>query len=154
MVANNNDLGLNANAVATDGLDVAGTIDGTVATGEGQRLTGAGVASGMILEITGGSTGKRGVVEFSNGFSGKLDSLLASFLSSTGSITAKTDSLDATIESIAEQRIALTKRVDAIEARYRSQFVALDVLLGRLNVTSDYLQQQLDSLPDINALRK
>ncbi|MCK5335626.1 MAG: flagellar filament capping protein FliD, partial [Gammaproteobacteria bacterium] len=154
VVANNNDLGLNANAVATDGLDVAGTIDGTVATGEGQRLTGAGVASGMILEITGGSTGKRGVVEFSNGFSGKLDSLLGGFLSSTGSITAKTDSLDATIESIAEQRIALTKRVDAIEARYRSQFVALDVLLGRLNVTSDYLQQQLDSLPDINALRK
>ncbi|MCK4709674.1 MAG: flagellar filament capping protein FliD, partial [Gammaproteobacteria bacterium] len=132
-----------------DGLDVAGTIGGRTATGEGQQLTGTGVAAGLVLEITGGSTGNRGVIEFSNGFSGKLDSLLSGFLSSTGTITAKTNSLDATIVSIAEQRIALTKRVDAVEARYRSQFVALDVLLGRLNVTSNYLQQQLDSLPKI-----
>lgn len=151
---NNNDLGFNANAVVTDGLDVAGTINGITATGEGQLLTGSGVALGLVLEITGGTTGNRGVVEFSNGFSGKLDALLAGFLSSTGSITAKTNSLDAAIESIAEQRITLTKRVDAIEKRYRSQFVALDVLLGRLNVTSSYLTQQLESLPDINALRK
>lgn len=151
---NNNDLGFNANAVVADGLDVAGTINGVTATGEGQQLTGSGVALGLVLEITGGTTGNRGVVEFSNGFSGKLDALLAGFLSSTGSITAKTNSLDAAIESIAEQRITLTQRVDAIEKRYRSQFVALDVLLGRLNVTSTYLTQQLESLPDINALRK
>jgi flagellar hook-associated protein 2 len=154
VVANNNALGLNANAVATDGLDVAGTINGVTATGDGQLLTGSGVALGLVLEITGGTTGNRGVVEFSNGFSGKLDALLGGFLSSTGSITAKTNSLDAAIESIAEQRRALTQSVDAIEKRYRSQFVALDVLLGRLNVTSTYLTQQLESLPDINALRK
>lgn len=154
VIANNNDLGLNANAVATDGLDVAGTIDGTTATGEGQLLTGAGVASGLVLEITGNTTGNRGVIEFSNGFSGKLDALLGSFLSSTGSITAKTNSLNAAIESIAEQRISLDERVDAIEKRFRAQFVALDVLLGRLNVTSSFLTQQLEALPDINALRK
>lgn len=154
VVANNNDLGFNANSVITDGVDVAGTIDGTTATGNGQQLTGAGVASGMVLDITGGSTGNRGVIEFSNGFSGKLDALLNSFLSAEGTITAKTNSLTAAIESISEQRISLAQRVDAIEKRYRSQFVALDVLLGRLNVTSDYLAQQLDSLPDINSLRK
>lgn len=149
IVSNNNDLGFNTNAVVTAGLDVAGTINGTTATGSGQQLTGIGPASGMVLEITGGSTGNRGVINFSEGFSGQLDSLLSGFLSSDGLITAKTNSLDTAIKNIADQRITLTKRVSAIEDRYRSQFVALDVLLGRLNVTSDYLQQQLDSLPGI-----
>ena len=150
VVANNNDLGFNANAVATDGLDVAGLIDGSLATGSGQLLTGAGTTSGLVIEITGGSTGNRGVVNFSKGYSGRLDSLLSNFLSDDGLITAKTNSLDSEIESIAESRVALIKRVDAVEARFRSQFVALDVLLGQLNVTSNYLQQQLDSLPKID----
>ena len=149
VVANNSSLGFNGNAVANDGLDVAGTIDGSLATGKGLLLTGSGSASGLVLEIAGGETGNRGVIEFSKGFSGKLDALLGSFLSTTGSITAKTDSLGAKIEDIAEQRKALTKRVDAIESRYRSQFVALDVLLGQLNVTSDYLSRQLDNIPKI-----
>lgn len=151
VVANNSDLGLNANAVATAGLDVAGTIDGTLATGNGQQLTGAGTTSGIVLEITGGTTGNRGVVNFSKGFSGRLDSLLTNFLSEDGLITAKTNSLDSEIENLAEQRQALIKRVEAVETRYRSQFVALDVLLGQLNVTSNYLQQQLDSLPKLNS---
>jgi len=151
VVANNNDLGLNANAVATDGLDVAGTINGTTATGAGQILSGIGTTSGMSIEITGGSTGSRGVINFSKGFSGRLDSLLNNFLASDGLITAKTNSLDSEIESISDQRATLLKRVDAIEARYRSQFVALDVLLGQLNVTSSYLTQQLDSLPKIQS---
>ena len=149
IITNNDSLGFNAGAVSTDGLDVAGTINGSSATGSGQQLTGIGSASGMVLEITGGTTGNRGAINFSKGFSGHLDSLLSNFLSSDGLITAKTDSLDAEIENISEQRLALVKRVDAIEARYRSQFVALDVLLGRLNVTSDYLQQQLESLPGV-----
>ncbi|MDH5426061.1 MAG: flagellar filament capping protein FliD [Gammaproteobacteria bacterium] len=153
VVANNSTLGLNANAVATDGLDVSGTIDGTLASGKGRQLTGAGAASGLILEITGGSPGNRGVIDFSKGFSGKLDALLGGLLSSSGSITAKTQSLDAKIEDISEQRKALLKRVEAIETRYRSQFVALDVLMGKLNVTSSYLQQQLDALPDIQVKR-
>jgi len=153
VVANNNSLGLNANAVATDGLDIEGLINGSLATGEGQQLTGLGAASGMVLEITGGSTGNRGVINFSKGYSGRLDSLLTNFLSDDGLISAKTNSLDSEIENITEQRQALIKRVEAVEARYRSQFVALDVLLGQLNVTSNYLQQQLESLPKIELNR-
>ena len=154
VVANNNTLGFNANAVATDGLDIEGLINGTLATGEGQQLTGIGGAtSGLVIEITSGSTGNRGVINFSKGYSGRLDSLLTNFLSDDGLISAKTNSLDSEIENITEQRQALIKRVEAVEARYRSQFVALDVLLGQLNVTSNYLQQQLESLPKIELNR-
>ncbi|MDH5392552.1 MAG: flagellar filament capping protein FliD [Gammaproteobacteria bacterium] len=149
IAANNASLGFDGSAAVTDGLDVSGTINGTVATGKGQQLTGSGVTAGMVLEITGGSTGGRGTVNFSKGFAGSLNSMLSEFLSSSGLITAKTNSLDATIENISEQRSALTKRVDSIEKRYRAQFVALDVLMGRLNVTSSYLSQQLASLPKI-----
>ncbi|MCW9004224.1 MAG: hypothetical protein OQK70_03100, partial [Gammaproteobacteria bacterium] len=53
------------------------------------------------------------------------------------------------IADIAEQRITLNKRVAAIETRYRAQFTALDALMGQLNTTSNFLQQQLDALPKI-----
>ncbi|MDH5517314.1 MAG: flagellar filament capping protein FliD [Gammaproteobacteria bacterium] len=154
IAANNSSLGFDASAVVTDGLDVSGTINGTVASGDGQRLTGSGVTAGMILEITGGTTGGRGTVNFSKGFAGSLNSMLGEFLSSSGLITAKTNSLDAQIDSITEKREALTKRVDAIEKRYRAQFVALDVLMGQLNVTSSYLSQQLNALPKIQVNNK
>ena len=36
-----------------------------------------------------------------------------------------------------------------IEARYRSQFSALDTLLGQLQSTSDWLTGQLDSLSNL-----
>jgi len=44
--------------------------------------------------------------------------------------------------------------VAAIEARYQKQFTALDVLMGQLNTTSNYLQQQLDALPKIEIRRR
>lgn len=149
--SNNDSLGFNGNAVITDGVDVEGLINGVLASGEGQRLTGAGAASGLVLDITGGTTGNRGTISFSKGYAGRLDALLSNFLSADGLLTSKTDSLDAKIEDIAAERENLYERVAAIEARYRSQFVALDVLIGQLNVTSDYLQRQIDSIPKVGA---
>lgn len=154
IAANNSTLGFDASAVATDGLDIEGTINGTQATGDGQFLTGTGLTADLVLEITGGDTGGRGTISFNKGFSGSLDAMLTEFLSTNGLITAKTNSLDAQIASISEQRVALAKKVDIIEKRYRAQFVALDVLMGRLNVTSSYLTQQLSSLPKIQVNNK
>ncbi len=154
VTSQNSDLGFTSNAVATDGTDVIGSIGGKVATGSGRFLTGSGDAAGLVLEITGSATGNRGSVTYSQGIASKLDSLLSVFQSSGGQLSTKTDSINQQIESIAEQRTTLLKRVADIEARYRKQFSSLDVLISQMNSTSNFLQQQLDSLPGVTRNRK
>ncbi|MCW9046474.1 MAG: flagellar filament capping protein FliD [Gammaproteobacteria bacterium] len=143
----NSSLGFISSGVSTEGTDVTGTIGGLPATGSGQFLTGTGSATGLQLEVTGNNVGNRGSVNFSRGLATKLNSLLTEFQAEDGQITAKTDSINNQIQSIAEDRLDLTKRVDAIEERYRKQFTALDILISQMNATSDFLQTQLDALP-------
>jgi flagellar hook-associated protein 2 len=143
-------LGLSTGATATTGVDVAGTIGSTLATGEGQVLTGTGDASGLALQITGSATGSRGTVNYSSGVAGGLNALISGFLAKNGQITTKTDSLNAQISDITSQREQLSKRLVALEARYRAQFVAMDTLVATLQSTGNYLTQQLDALPKIS----
>jgi flagellar hook-associated protein 2 len=133
-------------AISGDGVDVAGTIGGLIATGAGRFLTAIGDASGLKIEVTGGSTGARGDLVFSRGYADQLDSLLTSFLQTNDLIKSRTDGLDTRIEDINDQREALERRLFSQEQRLRSQFAALDTLIGQLNSTSSFLTQQLSSL--------
>jgi flagellar hook-associated protein 2 len=138
-----------AGPTATAGVDVAGTIGGLPAVGSGQRLTaaGGGATSGLVLEITGGSTGARGTASFARGYAARLDALLEGALASNGTISSRTSGINATIDDIDSQREVLNRRLALIEQRYRAQFVALDTLLGQLSATSTFLAQQLALLP-------
>lgn len=135
--------------LTTAGLDAAGTIGGTTATGSGQFLTadsGSG-AAGLKLQISGGTTGSRGTISFSQGFAFQLDSLMGKMLDGkTGLIANATDSIDRNIDAIEKRRDRLNTRLEEIEARYRKQFAALDSLIAEMNQTSNYLSQQLSSL--------
>ncbi len=53
------------------------------------------------------------------------------------------------IDDIADRREALALRLEAVEARLLRQFNALDGLLAQLQGTSDFLTQQLASLPGV-----
>ena len=131
------------------GLNVAGTIGGDVATGVGTTLTGiAGTAAaGLQINVNGGGTGPRGDVNFSRGLAYQLDTLIAGFLDGDGILDARTDSLQDRADELDEQRQRLDLRIEAVEARYRAQFTALDTLLAQLQTTSSFLTQQLASLP-------
>lgn len=148
--AQNVSLGLDANITETRGSDIVGAIGGLPATGDGRQLTGTGEASGLVLEITASQAGNLGSVSYSNGMAGNLDALISQFLAADGLLTAKIDRINGDIEDLADDRQALDERVAAVEERYRSQFTALDVLIGQLSVTSDYLEQQLASLANLN----
>lgn len=132
---------------STDGLDVAGTIGGVTATGSGQTLTGSGNASGLSIEITGGTTGDRGIIDYTRGIADTLDDLLTSLLDSDGIFSSRTESLNDRIEDINDQRAALNTRLAALEARYLRQFNAMDALVAQLQSTSNFLFQQLSSTP-------
>lgn len=128
---------------------LAGTIGGLAATADttnGLFLTGTGDAAGLTIEVRGGSTGPRGTIEFSRGIADRLDVLLNGLLGSDSVIDARTESLNGGIDDIGDDREALDRRLEALETRLRSQFTELDVLLGELQNTSNFLAQQLPTL--------
>lgn len=133
---------------ATAGADVVGSIGGFAATGSGQKLTAnTGPAAGLSLTVTGGSApADRGSVTYTRGLGGQLNTLLGQMLGTKGTIDAKTSGLDASIQDIGRQRETLSRRLQDIEKRYRTQFSNLDVLLGNMSRTSSYLTQQLAAL--------
>ncbi|GGY70090.1 flagellar filament capping protein FliD [Pseudoduganella albidiflava] len=135
-------------STAVAGLDVAGTLGGRPVTGSGQTMTGqAGTdVEGLKIEITGGNIGPRGTVSFSQGYAYQMNNLATSMLSKTGQITSRTDGINQSIKSVQKQSDAFTDKLAGIEARYRKQYAALDVMLANMQTTSNYLTQQLSAL--------
>lgn len=133
----------------TAGRDVAGSIGGVAATGSGQTLRGAAgsPSEGLVLDVTGGTTGERGSVDVSSGVAVALGGILDGFLGNDGLLALRSDGLQSGVSRIEEDREALNTRLEALEARYRSQFNALDSLLANLQSTSDFLTQQLANIP-------
>lgn len=132
----------------TAGVNVAGSLNSISATGSGQYLTGsAGTpAEGLKLLINGGATGARGTVNFSRGYANQLNTLFASVIGSSGTISTTTDGVNKSIKDIGKQRDILTSRLVDTEARYRAQFTALDRVISGLSNTSSFLTQQLSAL--------
>lgn len=137
---------------STDGIDIAGTIDGVTASGSGQFLTGAigSSAQGIKLEISGGALGDRGKVNFSQGYAFTLNKLVDNFLGSSGLITGRTDGLNSSIKDIGKSRDALNLKLMGIEKRYRAQFTALDVSISKMSSTSNFLAQQLTQISNLS----
>ena len=136
----------------TAGVDVAGTINGVAATGSGQTLTGAigSPTEGIKLNILGGVLGARGDVNFTNGYANRLDTFLSTVLGSTGLISGRTDGLNRSIKDIGTTRDAFNAKLVGIEARYRAQFTALDIAIGKMSSTSSFLTQQLAQIANLS----
>jgi len=131
--------------LATLGLDVAGTINGVAGMGSGQVLKAAtgSAGEGLALTVSGGSTGDRGTVAFSRGYASLLDSVLTDFLDSDGAVATRTNGINKSITDLGKQRTAMEVRLAKVQATYQAQFNALDTALGKMQVTSSYLTQQL-----------
>lgn len=82
-----------------------------------------------------------------DGYATRLHSVVDDYLGSDGILETRTDGLNSRIEGFNDQRDALADRLVALESRLMRQFTALDTLIGRLSSTSNFLTQQLASLP-------
>ncbi len=132
----------------TDGVAVAGTINGQSATGSGQTLTSdVGASKGLAVNITGGAIGSRGSLVFSTGFIASLDAAISNMLEDDGLINAREDGLQTSLDDISAQREALELRMEPFEARLVAQFSAMDALVSSLQTTSNFLTSQLANLP-------
>ncbi len=134
-------------AQKVEGKDVVGSIGGIEAIGAGRTLSGTGAADGLAVEILGGGLGPRGGISNGFGISAGLNDLVGRFLGSNSLIDSRLDSLKVKISGIDEDRLNLNDRLTTLEARLRRQFTALDVLVAQLNITSEFLTQQLKNLP-------
>jgi len=135
------------------GVNVAGTIGGQAATGSGRFLSGSVDAEGLQVEILGSQPGNYGSISFSRGIADKLNSVVDTLLASEGSLETKIDGIEGRIEGLGADREQLDRRLFALEERMRSQFIAMDLLVGQLQSTGSYLTQQLESLPRIGVRR-
>jgi len=139
------DLGFTTSLVGTDGIDVQGSIGGVTATGNGQFLTGNGDATGIKLEITGGSIGSRGSLVFSRGIADQLSQYINSYMDSD-ILGERISGIENSIDDLNRQRDDLDRRLTSLEARLQAQFSALDVLVSKLQSSGDFLTQQLTNL--------
>lgn len=135
-------------AASVKGVDVAGTIGGYTATGDGQSLTGAPGApvDGLKLTITGDDIGPRGTFGFSQGYAYQLNTLATGYLGGTGVIAGRTKGLNDTVKDITAQRDKFSTRLVDIEARYRKQYTALDTMIASMNTTQSFLTQQFAAI--------
>ena len=90
----------------------------------------------------------------SAGVATKLDQLLQPYLQTGGVFDGRNASLKSSIDDIAKQRTDLNTRLAALQTRYRKQFNALDGLLAQMQSTSNFLTQQLNSLPGTGSSTK
>jgi len=139
---------LGSTPTLANGVDVEGTIGGNPATGSGQVLTGlaGSPTAGLALTVNGGLVGDRGTITYSQGYANQLNTLMTSYLSSTGPISNESNSLNNNITSINTQISALNITLAAQQANYLAEFTALDTTISSLDATQTFLTQQLASL--------
>lgn len=151
-IANKSGTGLdNLTGTVTAGVpgkNVAGTLNGVTAVGSGQFLTGASGSdsSGIQILVSGGSTGDRGNVNFSQGYAFNLTSTLSNFLGSSGTITNATNGINSSIKDLQKQTEIINKRLVVTQARYQAQFAALDKVVNSMTATQNFLTQQINVL--------
>ena len=133
--------------VAAAGTDVQGTINGANATGVGQMLTSSsGNSQGLSILVSGGITGARGTVSYSNGYAYTMNNYLTSLLSSSGALTSSTNELNTNISDVAKQIASIQQGLIAKQAMYTAEYTALNNMMTTMTSTSAFLTQQLSKL--------
>ena len=139
------ELGLDTQT-GTAGQDVAGTINGATAEGDGRVLfldSDGNAADGLQVQVNGSETGDRGTVEFIQGVSERVVDSISSIVGADGALRSKTDSLNNELDDIAEQRQDLNDRIQSYRERLTSQFSSADARIAEFNSTQQFLSQRL-----------
>ncbi|RJP72593.1 MAG: hypothetical protein C4532_05870 [Candidatus Abyssobacteria bacterium SURF_17] len=155
-------LGLTS-AVATAGLDVAGTINGEAATGKGQILTGKvgnATTDGLSLLITVtpsevNLTEPEGIVTVIEGIGTRLSEQLA-FLTDPidGRVTTRSNTLTRKIDDLEADIDRMGKRLEEKRITLTEQYARLEAALASLTSEGEILVQQLANLPRIDTLTR
>ncbi len=138
------------------GVDVAGTINGEAATGDGRVLTGDADNSntdGLAIRVTLtpaqliAQGQDQGTVQVVQGVANQLSRTLASMTDPLdGMIATREGAIEATIEANNEQIDRLLERLKLKQSMLQRQFTVMETTLAELNSMGSFLGSQLASL--------
>lgn len=126
----NSGIGTSGQSSYTSGVDIAGTINGEAATGNGQFLTGnAGNANtdGLQIQYTGSTTGNVGSIRFTKGVASKMFDMMDGFINGQNSLLTATDTaLQKQIDDISLDIASLEERITLKQASLKARFTAME----------------------------
>lgn len=132
------------------GANVAGTINGVAATGNGQVLVAPAADStlgGLALTVTATTAGNYGTFTYVPGAAQRLNMVATAAVAfGTGSITTAISGKQSMIRDLDTQIAGWDVRLASREALLRKQFAALETALGKLKEQGNWLAGQLGSL--------
>lgn len=115
------------------------TVGGTSTSNSGTQYTVAsGDASGLVLNITASTTS--GTIYIGKSHITKLEQNLNAFIKYNGLIDQKLEGNRQRLSDVAEKRISLEERAEAITQRYRVQYSFMESAIASLNETSNMLE--------------
>jgi flagellar hook-associated protein 2 len=153
--------GIGTSLITDYGEDVAGTINGESATGDGQVLTGvesnentAGLALRVTVtpqEVAAAGGTYQSTLTLTFGVAEQLDNLLDYLTDSTdGVVTRRQDGLQDQIEELDERIQTLEDRLEMERERLERVFVELERAMNELTTQGNYLLTQLAMLTNTN----
>ncbi|ARU40857.1 hypothetical protein CCB80_06745 [Armatimonadetes bacterium Uphvl-Ar1] len=146
--ADNSGLGTTG-GTAVAGLNVAGTINGEAATGNGQFLlgnTGNANTDGLQIRYTGTATGSIGSFVFNRGMSGLMSNRVSSFTDSVnGLLTTVDNSITDQVEDLQERINRLNSQIELREQTLRLRFAAMEEAISRANSQGAQLSSILNA---------
>jgi flagellar hook-associated protein 2 len=120
-------------------IGIAFQKDGTLAVDATKLSAALGSQLGGVAQLFSGSGG-------TGGYGSQMASLITGMTDANGTLTAATQGLNTTLDSLGKQYSVTSDRIDATVARYKAQFTQLDVMMSTMNRTSAYLTQQFNSM--------
>jgi flagellar hook-associated protein 2 len=131
---------------ASNGTDVAGTIDGQTALGFGRtlRLTdlSSSNAKGLDVTVAEGVTGSLGNVEYTPGLAARISILADNAVADGGVLTSSSTTYESRIKSYTDRIDKYEARLVTTEANYRRQWTAVQTLLNTMQNQQTWLTQQ------------
>lgn len=140
---------------STPGVDVAGTIDGQEADGNGELLKardGDSPTAGLrvLVKLTAAQlnpSGPEAKVVITRGVASKLSQYLSNLVDPLrGEMKRITDNLQARIKNTDEQLTRMEERIDAKRQRIQEKFERLESQMSKLKAQQAYMSSQLAGL--------
>ncbi len=145
--------GIGTTAINAQGQDVAGTINGEPATGQGQFLTGNSGnpnTAGLQIRVLATTPGTYGAVIFTRGVADQVRQYAKSITDIVnGDLTLATNTLQDQIKAIDEQMQSIREEISRREQMLRQQFARLESALSQMQSQSMRLSAMLGGMPGL-----
>ncbi|MEN3000787.1 MAG: flagellar filament capping protein FliD [Armatimonadota bacterium] len=149
--ASANNSGIGTTALEAQGQDVAGTINGEPATGQGQFLTGNSGnpnTAGLQIRVMATAPGVYGAVVFTRGVADQVRQYAKSVTDIVnGDLTLANNALRDQIQALDEQMQAIREEVSRREQSLRQQFARLERALSQMQAQSMRLSAMMSGIP-------